>query len=46
MISFLMERIFQSTLNGVLIACTEWPPDVETEAFSTTLAVHGDDCEG
>ena len=43
--SFLTERIFRSTPNGVLTAHTEWLPGV-TEAFSTICAVHIEDCEG
>ena len=40
---FLMERIFQSTPNGVLTAVAA---RCVTEAFSTTCAVHIEDCEG
>ena len=42
-----MERIFQSTPNGVLMAHSEWLPGVRLhEAFSTTYAVHIEDFEG
>ena len=40
--SFLMERIFQSTPNGVLTVAAR----CVTEAFSTICAVHIEDCEG
>ena len=44
--SFLMERIFRSTPNGVLMVHSEWwLPRVETEAFNTTCAVYGEDYE-
>ena len=39
MCSFLMERIFQSTPNGVLIARTEWLLSVQMRYFITTSAV-------
>ena len=37
---------FLSAPNRVLTAHSEWLPGVETEAFSTTCAVYGEDCEG
>ena len=40
--SFLMERIFQLTPNGVLTVAAR----CVTEAFSTICAVHIEDCEG
>ena len=43
--SLLMERIFQSTHNGVLLAHTEWLPGVRLRHFSPTCTVHVEDCE-
>ena len=43
--SLLMERIFQSTPNTVLMVHTEWLPGVWLRHFSTTCAVHiKEDC--
>ena len=41
-----MERIFRSSLNGVLMAHTEWLLGVQLRHFSTTCAVHIEDCGG
>ena len=38
--SFLMERIFKLTPNGVLTAHTEWLPGVRLRHFSTICAVY------
>ena len=42
----LMERIFRSTPNGVLDAHTEWLPGVRLRHYSTTCAVHIQNCVG
>ena len=44
--SLFMERIIQSTPNGVLTAHTEWLSGVRLRHFSTTYAVYIEDCEG
>ena len=44
--SLLMERIFRSTPNSVLTAHAEWLLGVRLRHFSTTCAVHIEDCEG
>ena len=41
-----LERIFRSTPKGVLTAHAGWLPGVQLRHFSTTCAVHIEDCEG
>ena len=44
--SLLCPKLYRLTPNGVLTAHTEWLPGVWLRHFSTTCAVHIEDCEG